>query len=100
MAAITGPAYAATPATGQLVSQATSKTTGAILGAIKDEEGAPVSGATITVRGVVTQHATSDAKGTFTFNNLPAGVYLIVAERAGFQTAQQSDFAIFSGEVE
>ncbi|MGD0966838.1 MAG: TonB-dependent receptor [Candidatus Aquilonibacter sp.] len=99
-AAVAGPAYAAPPASGELVSQATSKTTGGISGTIKDEEGAPVSGATITVRGVVTQHKTSDAKGSFIFDNLPAGVYLIVAERAGFQTAQQSDFAIFSGEVE
>jgi outer membrane receptor protein involved in Fe transport len=99
-ATVAGPAYAATPTAGQLVSQATSTTTGAISGTVTDDTGAPVAGAKITARGPTTQSRTSDAKGAFAFDNLPAGVYLVVAERAGFQTAQQGDFAIFSGEVE
>jgi outer membrane receptor protein involved in Fe transport len=99
-AAIAGPVYAATPATGQLVSQATSTTTGAISGIVKDDVGAPVPGATITLRGVATLHTTSDATGAFKIANITPGVYLINAEKPGFQAATESDFAVFSGEVE
>ncbi len=99
-ATVAVPAYAATLANGQLVSQATSTTTGGISGTVTDDTGAPVVGAKITARGPKTVTKTSDAKGAFAFDNLPAGVYAIVAERAGYQTAQQADFAIFSGEVQ
>ena len=99
-AAITGPAYAATPATGQLVSQATSKTTGGISGTVRDEEGAPVANATITIRGAATVQTTSDAKGMFQIGSIVPGVYVINVQKAGYQAATESDFPVFSGEVE
>lgn len=99
-ALVVGPVSAATtPGAAAQVAQATSATTGGLSGTVKDEEGAPVSGATITLRGVETLHTATDATGAFTFDNLPAGVYLVVVEKAGYQTAQQADLAIFSGEV-
>ncbi|HTX57161.1 MAG TPA: TonB-dependent receptor, partial [Candidatus Acidoferrales bacterium] len=100
-ALVVGPVGAATIPSGPAsVAQATSTTTGGLTGTVTDDTGATVAGATITVRGVTTQTTTSDAKGAFQFSDLPAGLYSIVAQRAGYQTAQQSDFAVFAGEVE
>ncbi len=100
VAAVVQPAYAATPASPELVSQATSTTTGALSGTVTDESGAPVAGATITIRGVETKRATTDAKGAFQLGNITAGLYTIDVEKPGYQSAHEQDFAVFSGEVE
>jgi outer membrane receptor protein involved in Fe transport len=99
-ASVAVPAYAATPANGQLVSQATSTTTGGISGTVVDEGGAPVAGATITLHGAQTVRTTSDAKGAFQLGNVPAGLYAIDVEKPGYQSAHEGDFAIFAAEVE
>lgn len=82
------------------VAQAVSSTTGALQGVVKDDTGAPVPGATVSLRGAQNSSTTSDAKGAFQFGNVPAGVYQIVVTKAGYQQAVESDFAIFSNEVE
>lgn len=100
VAAVVQPAYAATtPAAGNLVSQTTSTTTGALQGTVRDEGGAPVAGATITVRGASTYTATSDSKGGFVVNSVAPGVYFFTVQKPGYDTAAESDFAVFSGEV-
>jgi outer membrane receptor protein involved in Fe transport len=98
--AVAGPAYAAPPASAELVSQATSKTTGGVSGTVTDQSGAPVAGAKITFRGAVTASTVSDPKGAFQVGSLTAGLYTIDVEKPGYQPAHESDFAVFSGEVE
>jgi len=93
------PAFAATPANGDLVSQATSSTTGGVSGTVDDQTGAPVSGATITMRGPATLHATSDAKGQFTIDNAPPGLYLIDVSKPGYQAVLEPDYAVIAGQV-
>ncbi|MGB6986666.1 MAG: TonB-dependent receptor [Candidatus Aquilonibacter sp.] len=82
------------------LAQAASTTAGGVSGTVKDQSGAPVVGATITLRGVTTVQGTSDAKGAFAINDVPAGVYAITVDRAGYQSATETDFAVLSGQVE
>ncbi|MGA7746533.1 MAG: TonB-dependent receptor, partial [Candidatus Aquilonibacter sp.] len=100
VAAVVQPVYAATTASPELVSQAMSATTGAISGTVKDGGGAPVAGATITLQGVKTLQTTSDATGAFQISAVPPGLYIINVAKPGFETATESDFTVFSGEVE
>ena len=75
-------------------------TTGAITGTALDESGSPVSGASVMIRGGQTYTTTTDAKGSFTVENIEPGLYIVSIRKAGYETATQPDFAIFSGEVE
>ena len=62
-------------------------TTGSIQGIVKDNQGAVVPGATVTVRSVLTnatRSATTDGNGAYRFLNLPVGNYELTAELAGF----------------
>lgn len=100
-ALVVGPVSAATtPSSALQVAQATSTTTGGVSGIVKDEEGAPVAGATVTLRGAVTLHTLSDATGAFQIGDVPPGLYTLTAEKAGFQAANESDFAIISAQVQ
>jgi outer membrane receptor protein involved in Fe transport len=93
-----GPVSAATaPNATTLVAQAS---TGAINGTAVDESGAPIVGATVTVRGPQTYTATTDAKGAFAISNIAAALYRITIQKNGYDTASQPDFAIFAGEKE
>jgi len=99
VAFVAQPALAAPTPTGPLVAQATSSTTGAVQGTVHDETGAPIAGASITMRGVATYTATSDAKGGFVVDSITPGVYVFTVQKPGYDAATESDFAIFSGEV-
>ncbi|UCE38087.1 MAG: right-handed parallel beta-helix repeat-containing protein [Thermoplasmata archaeon] len=59
-------------------------TTGSISGTVKDEDGEPISGATVTLVGI-TYSATTDENGDFTISNIPAGTYDLKAEKTGYQ---------------
>lgn len=83
-----------------LVAQATSATTGGVSGTVRDETGAPVAGASITVRGAGTYHTVSDSHGAFAIDNIAPGLYVFTVQKPGYDTATESDFAVFSGEVE
>jgi len=66
-----------------------SKGTGAIVGAVADEEGTPLPGATITLTGpniMGARTAVTDAEGRFRFPALPPGTYSVKAELQGFAT--------------
>ena len=98
---VVGPVSAATTSGTPLqVAQATSSTTGGINGTVVDDGGAPVSGASITVRGATTLRTTTDSKGTFQLGDIPPGLYVVTAEKPGYQSASEHDYAIFAGEVE
>ncbi len=62
-------------------------TTGTIQGSIRDEQGAVIPGATVTIRNIDTNFArsvVSGSDGAFRFPNLPLGNYTLVADLAGF----------------
>lgn len=75
--------------------------TGTIRGAVLDDAGQPVPGATVTLRD--TQRGTermdaTDAAGTFRFLAVPAGNnYELVAELSGFQKAVVSSITVNAG---
>ena len=74
-----------------------SKETGAIIGTVSDEEGAPLPGVTVTIsspnimgdRTIVT-----DANGRFRFPALPPGVYSAKAELPGFNTVVRTEIRL------
>jgi hypothetical protein len=94
------PVGAATPPAAGIVSQAASSTTGAIQGTVRDEGGGPIAGVTVTIRGANTYVATTDAQGAFSIDDVVPGVYVFTAQKAGYNSASQADFAVLSGEVE
>src|SRR5688572_27625732 len=64
--------------------------TGSIVGTVRDNSGAVVAGATVTLTNVatgVTQARTSDESGIFEFSTLRIGTYLVTAEKQGFAVA-------------
>lgn len=72
--------------------------TGIINGTVHGTTGAPIADAAVTVSGEVTEHATSDASGKFTFT-LPAGFYRLDVSKGGFLTATETDLAVLTGET-
>ena len=65
--------------------------TGALAGAVRDQQRLPVPGATVTVTGTesgLTRTGASGADGTFEFAGLQPGPYLLAAEFAGFERRQ------------
>lgn len=92
-----GPVSAATAQNATtLVAQASA---GSITGTAVDETGAPIVGATVTVRGPQTYTGTTDAKGAFTISNIAPALYTIIVRKNGYDTASQPDFAVFAGEA-
>jgi outer membrane receptor protein involved in Fe transport len=79
------------------VAQAT--TTGVLQGTAIDESGAPVVDAHVTLRGPNTTQTTTDATGSFSFDSVQPGLYVITVQKPGFDTASESDLAIFAGET-
>src|SRR3954452_6839536 len=67
---------------------------GQISGQVKDAQGGVVPGATVTAVNQQTQlnwNTVTDGTGFYTFPNLPAGKYNIVAELQGFKKALRQD---------
>ena len=73
---------------------------GSIVGSVLDSSGAAVAGATVTTTNVATNEAqktvTSDI-GYFEFPLLPAGRYVLEAEKAGFARERVAEFFLNSG---
>lgn len=71
---------------------------GAISGIVKDESGAVLPGATVTLAtpGVIggSQVAVSDAQGTYQFTRLVPGRYAVTAEMQGFRTVAVRDIDV------
>lgn len=74
--------------------------TGTVQGTIKDNTGAPVADANVTITGIQNKSTTSDAKGAFSFTDLSAGLYTLTASKAGYQTASEPDLTVFSGQTQ
>jgi outer membrane receptor protein involved in Fe transport len=77
-------AVAASPSSAQT-------TTGAIMGVVRDADGAVIPGAAVTARHDATNGTTStvsDREGLYALRGLPVGQYTVTTELAGFQTFQ------------
>lgn len=98
---LVGPLSMATVfAQGTAAAPGTSSTTGTVQGTIKDNNGAPIADAKVTLSGVEAKSTTSDAAGAFSFAGLSAGVYTLTAAKAGYQTAREPDLAVLAGQVQ
>lgn len=75
-------------------------TTGTVQGTIKDNSGAPVADAKVTLSGVQTKTTTSDAGGAFSFTNVAPGLYRLTAAKAGHETATEADLSVLPGQTE
>jgi hypothetical protein len=73
---------------------------GRILGAITDQTGGAISGATVTVTDVergVTRSLTSDESGSFNAPNLTPGTYKVRAEFKGFKAVERDNVLLETG---
>ena len=72
--------------------------TGVLLGTVTDQSSAVVAGAKVSVRNIETNEArefVSDDSGTFQFNALPAGTYLMTVTAASFKSARMRVYTSF-----
>jgi iron complex outermembrane receptor protein len=61
-----------------------------VAGTVKDSTGAVLVGATVTLKGETTSRdASTDARGRYRFEGVPAGTYTVIAFRDGFTAAVQ-----------
>src|SRR2546425_12144689 len=77
-------------------------TTGIIRGVVTDPSGAPVKGASVTVRDIQTNFRralTTDEKGVFVASLLPLGTYDVVAKAVGFSQATRTGIPVRVGET-
>ena len=75
--------------------------TGSISGAVMDQTGGMIPGATVTLTSEKTGQArgsTSDSEGRFNFAALQPGAYALKVERAGFQTLEQRGVILSANE--
>jgi len=74
---------------------------GEVLGTVRDASLGVVTGAKITLRNLdtnVSNEASTNDQGNFSFPNLRAGHYTIVAEKEGFRAAHTEDLELRTGD--
>lgn len=64
-------------------------TPGSLHGMVSDEQGSPIEGVTVSAIGATMVFATTDGKGRFAFDDLPAGEYLLRAHHGAFSSAER-----------
>src|SRR5687767_1801944 len=73
---------------------------GSIVGTVADESGAPVPGATVVATNTGTSlkvEAVTDTEGSYTFRNLPPGVYELAISMQGFRELRQTNVRVSAG---
>lgn len=65
-------------------------TAGTITGVVSDERGGPVAGARVTAIGATMALAFTDQTGRFATESLPAGEYVVRAQRSGFAASRRA----------
>jgi Carboxypeptidase regulatory-like domain/TonB dependent receptor len=78
------------------------ETTGGIQGTVKDNSGAVLANATVTVTGntlVGEKQGTTDSHGYYRFVNLPPGTYKIAISAAGFKTVEREGISLEVGHL-
>ncbi len=82
------------------ISLAQVSTTGKITGIVSDASGAAVTGATVSVRGsslMVPRSTHPQTDGSYLFDLLPPGTYMVTVQANGFQTLEQNNVVIIAG---
>jgi len=72
-------------------------TTGRILGTVRDQSGAALPAATVTVTDVqrgITRTVTTDDSGEYVVPNLTPGIYTVRAESRGFKTVERPNIEV------
>src|SRR5207247_3822426 len=72
-------------------------TRGGISGIVRDQQGAVVPGATVTVKNLATgavRSAVTDVNGLYRVPALDAGIYLVRTELAGFSTVENPQIRV------
>src|SRR5436190_8115946 len=75
------------------------QTRGTLRGVIKDELGATIVGATVTLTDAngVAKTATTNGEGAYVFNGLAPGKYLLSAMARGFANSEQAEVDVTRG---
>ena len=77
-------------------------TTGVVSGALKDEQGAVVPGATVTLvsetRGTRVADAHTNENGDFVFPNVPGDTYTVEVTLEGFKTLRRTGVLVSPGD--
>src|SRR5688572_33251560 len=76
------------------------QSTGSLAGHVRDDEGAPVSGAVVTATrsdGSIVRRDVSGVDGRYRLGLLPPGDYTLVARRLGFRPTSQGGIAVEAG---
>ena len=70
-------------------------------GTVLDQSGAPIDGATITVKELATGQvrSTKSDKGTYSLPLLPVGVYTLTCSQPGFTTEIHSNVTVTVGQL-
>jgi outer membrane receptor protein involved in Fe transport len=79
-----------------IVAQAQS-TSGSITGTVRDNAGAPIADASVTVSNRSTnlvRQLTSNTTGVFTTAQLPPGTYVVVVEKRGFKKLEKNNIVL------
>ncbi len=74
-------------------------TTGVVTGVVRTSSGAPLGGATVLLAGPSRLTTTTDAHGTFTFPQVPTGMYTMQVSKAGYNVYRNDSVAAFIGET-
>jgi hypothetical protein len=80
--------------------EAGASSTGSLSGTIKDQSGADVAGARVTVTNITTNQSfdlTTDSDGEYSVANLTAGQYKLSAKANGFKDTVITDLSVKSG---
>ena len=72
-----------------------------INGTVTDAQGKAIGHALVSVKGGgVSKTTRADASGSYAFDGLPAGTYLVVAEASGFSSASRDKVVLASGQAQ
>ncbi|HTU81160.1 MAG TPA: TonB-dependent receptor [Candidatus Acidoferrales bacterium] len=85
-------------ATAPLVANAAG-TTAVVTGVVSAARGAPLGGATVQLIGPTRLTTTTDAHGTYTFAQVPTGLYSMLVSKAGYNVYRNDSVRAFIGET-
>ncbi|HET9095330.1 MAG TPA: TonB-dependent receptor [Candidatus Baltobacteraceae bacterium] len=77
----------------------TAATAATVTGTVNDETGAPISGASVVLRGPSTKSTTSNAAGSFSIANVAPGSYVLSVTKGGYSSAVQNDIIVLGGQT-
>ena len=73
---------------------------GGIQGVVVDDHGSPLAGAMVSALGVTAAMSTTDVRGRFLIQPLPAGQYVLRVNRAGYVSARREGIRVGASNAE